>query len=450
MSLDPRVLELLQRWEEECERGHPVTPEELCRDCPEHLDAVRRGVRALGAVAPLLDVATVADPQPPTPPRAGADGPLPEGLFAGTRYRLLRFHRKGGQGEVFVAHDAELNREVALKRIQDRLGDNPDALRRFLLEAEITGRLQHPGVVPVHGRGKDGAAGPYYVMRFVEGQSLQDAVKDFHAADRQPGRDPGERSLAFRELLTQFIAVCNVIAYAHSRGVIHRDVKPANVMLGKYGETLVVDWGLAKAVGRTEAQRVDGEDTLTPGSGGDGLTRQGSVAGTPMFASPEQARGAWDQVGPASDVYSLGATLFVLLTGEPPFTGRDAEEVLDKVRQGELAPPRQFKREVPAALEAVCLKAMALRPDDRYATPRELAEEVERWLADEPVGAWPEPVTIKVGRWLRRRKPLVAGAAAALLVALLAAGAGLFWYQHDQARRAAERAEQAHAAAQQR
>src|SRR5262249_29154145 len=156
-----------------------------------------------------------------------------------------------------------------LKRIQERHRDNSESLRRFLREAEITAKLQHPGIVPVHGLGRDADGRPCYAMRFVEGGTLDDALKRFHEADLQPGRrlgdrSPGERRLALRELLNRFVAVCNTVAYAHSRGILHRDLKPGNLMLGDYGETLVVDWGMAKPFARTERERSTGEETLMP------------------------------------------------------------------------------------------------------------------------------------------------------------------------------------------
>jgi hypothetical protein len=166
------------------------------------------------------------------------------------RYRNLHFHARGGLGEVWVAHDEEFQRPVALKRIREDHADDAESRRRFLREAEITGRLEHPGIVPAYGLIHDADGRPCYAMRLVRGGTLKDAIQRFHEADL-PGRDPGERRLALRQLLGRFIAVCQAVAYAHSRGIIHRDLKPSNVMLGeKYGETLLVDWGLAKAVGR--------------------------------------------------------------------------------------------------------------------------------------------------------------------------------------------------------
>src|SRR5262249_1328593 len=243
-------------------------------------------------------------------------------LCSPVRYRVLRPHAKGGLGEVFVAEDTELHREVAFKEIQKPHAHDPHRRSRFLLEAEVNGRLEHPGVVPVYGLGSYRDGRPFYAMRFIRGESLQQAIGRFHAAD-VPGRDPGERGLALRQLLGQFVAVCNAMAYAHSRGVLHRDLKPANVMLGKFGETLVVDWGLAKVVGRPEGEVAGEEVTLRPSSGDGVATVAGTAVGTPAYMSPEQAAGRLDLLGPASDVYSLGATLYHLLTGQTPFRGDD-------------------------------------------------------------------------------------------------------------------------------
>jgi hypothetical protein len=158
----------------------------------------------------------------------------------GERFRLLRPHARGGLGEVFVALDAELHREVALKQILEKHADDPVSRQRFVAEAEITGGLEHPGVVPVYGLGTYAGGRPYYAMRFIKGDSLKEAIEHFHSDDALKS-DPGRRSLELRKLLHRFLDVCNAVDYAHSRGVIHRDLKPANIILGKHGETLVVD-----------------------------------------------------------------------------------------------------------------------------------------------------------------------------------------------------------------
>ena len=181
--------------------------------------------------------------------------------------------------------------------------------------------------------------------------------------------------------------------------MIHRDIKPANIIVGKYGETLVVDWGLAKAVGRADPSA--GEQTLAPSSGGSSETLPGSALGTPAYMSPEQARGELNRLGPRSDVYSLGATLYCLLTGKPPFEGDDIGEILRAVQEGRFPRPSQHDPALDKALEAICLKAMANEPEDRYATPKALADDLDRWMADEPVTAWREPFSRRARRWAR-------------------------------------------------
>ncbi len=336
----------------------------------------------------------------------------------GLRFRVLRPHARGGLGAVFVALDTELHREVALKQILDSHADDPTSRQRFLLEAEVTGGLEHPGIVPVYGLGTYGDGRPYYAMRFIRGDSLKEAIEHFHA-DASVKDDPGRRSLELRKLLRRFLDVCNAIEYAHSRGVLHRDIKPGNIIVGKHGETLVVDWGLAKPMGHVEPGRNSDERTLIPSSAsGSASTLPGSALGTPAYMSPEQSEGDLERLGPRSDVYSLGATLYCLLTSRPPFEG-DLADVIRVVQKGQFPPPRQIDPSIDPALEAVCLKAMALKPADRYGSPKALAEDIERWMADEPVQARHEPWTRSLIRWLTRHRVGVTAAGAAVLVALV-------------------------------
>jgi eukaryotic-like serine/threonine-protein kinase len=376
-------------------------------------DALRDDLRALPDADVQASLGAATDPD--------ATGPfVPAAAPKGDRYQLLRPHAKGGLGEVFVALDRELHREVALKEIQPRYAADPGSRNRFLQEAEVTGRLEHPGIVPVYGLGTYSDGRPYYAMRLIQGETLKDAIVKLHA---------GRPGVTLRGLLTRFVAVCNAVAYAHSRGVLHRDLKPANVMLGKFGETLVVDWGLAKAVGH-ELARSAGEGfeeaTLLPHSGDSSVqTQLGSAIGTPAYMSPEQAAGRPGQLGPASDVYGLGATLYTLLTGRPPVEGRDPAEVLGRVRKGDWAPPRRVKGQTPPALDAVCRKAMALNAGDRYPTALALAADIEAWLADEPVAAYAEPRITRALRWMRRHQRAVAASSAALVMAAVGLGAGV-------------------------
>jgi serine/threonine-protein kinase len=382
---------------------------------------------------------TAPYPEVAAGPGAGAGG------SAEGRYQIIRPHARGGLGEVFVAQDTELNREVALKQILEKHADDPASRARFLLEAEVTGGLEHPGIVPVYGLGSDPAGRPFYAMRFVRGDSLKEAISQFHA-DSTSKYEPGRRSLELRKLLRRLLDVCNAIDYAHSRGVLHRDIKPGNVIIGRHGEALVVDWGLAKATGRADPAGLSQERPLEPASAsGSAETLPGSALGTPAYMSPEQAAGDLEQLGTRSDVYSLGATLYCLLTGRPPFEGSDVRHVLQGVERGEFPPPRSLDASIDPALEAICLKAMARQPADRYETPRALSDEIERWMADEPVLARPETRAERLSRWMRRHRTWTqAGAAALAAVTAVSLAAALVV---DRARRQESKARQAEAIA---
>lgn len=398
---DDQLAELLIRWEDAKAAGRPLTPQQLCRDTPTLLAPFTKLLKQLGRVDPVFDGAEVA-----TADRIDV-------IDAG-RFDPLAYHNEGGLGVVYLAEDSELRRPVALKWMKPLPGLDPIARRRFIQEAEITGKLEHPGIAPVYGAGHDGGGRPYYAMRFIHGITLGEAVERFHAL---PASDPA-RPVEFARLLRSFVSVCQTVAYAHARGVIHRDLKPGNVMLGPYGETLVVDWGLAKRVDLPDPH--DTVDTgyapvkleLAPGGG----TVYGQVKGSPAYMAPEQARGENHRVGPAADVYALGATLYAILTGRPPYSGTTASDIVDQVKRAAPPPPRKVAARVPRPLDAICRKAMSRDASNRYSTPKALADDIESWLADEPVTAYRDGLSTRGRRWVKRHRTAVATAVVALFV----------------------------------
>ncbi len=331
-----------------------------------------------------------SEPRPPSDeaPTLG-EGSLPgasSGTGTGTgtgtnapRYRIVGEIGAGGMGVVHRAYDDELRREVALK-VLGRRADDPAAAARFAEEARATARLQHPNIVPVYDFGTmDGR--PFFAMKLVEGRTLAQVV------------EAGSVSL-FRRLEI-FVDVARAVAYAHERGIVHRDLKPQNVMIGSFGEVQVMDWGLAAGGG-----------------------------GTPAYMPPEQAENDPALVGPRSDVYGLGATLFHILTGAPPYAGGSPHEIVTRVIEAE-EPPRARAADpvVPRELDAIAAKAMASRPDDRYASALALADDVQAFLEGRSVSALPEGLARRAVKWARRHRTLVgAGAIVALVAALGAAG----------------------------
>lgn len=431
-----RIVDLMLRWEECAERGEALTPEELCRDTPELLDELRRHVAGIERMNQALDnVSHISRPGSGegTQAEPTADVTLPPTLLTD-----LRPHDGGGFGELFTAHDTGLNRKVALKMIRRDQIDSQGIALRFAWEAKVTAQLDHPGIVPVHATGKYPDGRPCYVMRFIEGQSLRKSIRQFHGKppdDRRSASVPSPQSasphtfesLEFRRLLQRFVAICQVLAYAHNRGVIHRDIKPANAMLGNFGETLVIDWGLAKVMRSGEdaggTGTTGGAAPLAPPADGP-LTQQcAATIGTPAYMSPEQAAGRLNELGPAADIYSLGATLYELLTGQMPFPKPD----LEAVKRGDFPRPRKVAPDVPRPLEAICLMAMAKNPVDRYATAEALAADIEHWLADDPVSAFQERATDRARRTIRKHPGPVMGLAATILVGLIGAGTGLYF-----------------------
>ncbi|WZO95925.1 protein kinase [Isosphaeraceae bacterium EP7] len=354
------------------------------------------------------------------------------------RYTMTHLHARGGIGQVWLARDVDLGREVALKEIRPERSGSSGVWARFLAEARITGQLEHPGIVPIYELARKGPDNlPYYTMRFVRGRTLGDAARAYH--ERLVAGEASPLELA--TLVNAFEAVCQALAYAHSRGIIHRDLKGQNVALGDFGEVMVLDWGLAKHVDAPDPEVIHEPcDELGPVDPAEEPTLQatatGQVMGTPAFMAPEQAEGDVSQIGRGTDVYGLGAVLYEILTGQAPFHGDDTRELLRRVIDEPPVPPRQLSPSVPRALEAICLKAMAKAPGARYASAADLALEIRKYLADEPVSVYREPFSVRAGRWARRHRTAVSCATAALVVAgaSLAVGTVLVRRERDQAR----------------
>jgi serine/threonine protein kinase len=232
--------------------------------------------------------------------------------------------------------------------------------------------------------------------------------------------------------LQRFIDVCNAVDYAHSKGVIHRDLKPSNIMVGKYGETLVVDWGLAKVIGSDEDVALTTRMVRTPETeGGATSTRLGTTIGTPAYMSPEQAAGRNDELGPAADVYCLGATLYHLLTGWLPHASdEDVGVMISRAENAAVIPPRQRAAWLPRPLESICLKALAPRPEQRYISARALSEDIERWLGDEPVRAHADSWLDKTYRWMRNHRTLATALAVGYVMAAGAIVAGVIIWNY--------------------
>ena len=320
---------------------------------------------------------------------------------------------QGGMGQVWLARDVDLNRHVAIKTLKEKFGRNQDAVARLLREAQITGQLEHPNVIRVYELATGSSnQRPYFSMQLVRGKrTLKAVIQEYHAACLAGPENP----LEFRRLLDAFVAICQALGYAHSRGVLHRDLKPQNVMIGRYGEAIVIDWGLAKFEAELEPNVTVSQIVITE-AGQVEETKSGQVLGTPGYMPPEQAAGQLDQIDVRSDIYGLGAILYDILTGHSPHHDKRGKEMLDQITEQPSPIARQRDPRIPAALDAICSKAIAKKREDRYQKALDLADDVRSWLAGEPVSAYPEPWPDRLLRWLRKHRAAATSAALILFV----------------------------------
>ena len=386
------------------------------------------------------------------------------------RYQLVTNFARGGLGQIWMANDGRLRREVAFKELLPSALKNRNALERFLEEAQITGQLEHPGIVPIYDIGYQKNGTPFYAMKLVRGETMEKEIAAFH---QLPKGSPAW-TLTFRRLLASFIDICNALAFAHDRGVLHRDLKPLNVMIGAFGETLVLDWGLAKVfdveplndeapittstadlgpddqtIVESDATRLKTSTAVAENSqsgasragaskggqsqfsGSFGSTRKmvhtdvrsagsqtmmGSVMGTPAYMPPEQAAGKLDELDARTDIYSLGGILYKLLTNHQPIARGKIREVLKNVKEGNIIPPREHDPSIDKPIEAICMKALATDREDRYDSALKIAADIEAWLADEPVSVYEDPWPVKAKRWAKRNRATVQSALIAVAI----------------------------------
>ena len=375
MSDDPRLEPLLDKL-----LDSQATPEQVCVSCPELLPEVRRRWQEIKRVGAELDLlfppSTWSQEHRPTYPFE--DTPLP--TLPG--YEVKEVLGRGGVGVVYKALHLRLNRPVAVKMLLSGQHASPDELERFLREAEAVAGLHHPNVVNLYDVGEVEGR-PYFTMEFIEGGSL--------------ARKLAEGPMPAREAAALVAQVTEAIEAAHQSGIIHRDLKPGNVLLTADGTPKVTDFGLA----RLESDA--------------GLTLSGAPVGTPSYMAPEQARGEKSAIGPATDVYALGAILYECLTGRPPFRAETSTATLQQVLVEEPVRPAQLNPRIPRDAETICLKCLEKDPQRRYVSAAALADDLHRFERGEPIKAravaWPE----RLVRWARRR-PTAAGLVAVLVI----------------------------------
>ena len=350
-------------------------------------------------------------------PQSGQDG---------SKYSVKDEIARGGMGAILRAEDRQIRRQVAMKVML--VAEDEKSRARFLEEAQVTGQLEHPNIVPVHELGVDKQGRPFFTMKLVKGRSLAEVLK---ALRDEPDKT---REYTLPRLLNIFGNICNAIAFAHSRGVVHRDLKPANIMVGDYGEVLVMDWGLAKlgaakvktslgqeepeAANRSSNQKLEEMVKSLRHETAGSKTLDGALLGTPHYMPPEQAAGEIQKIDARSDIYSLGAILYEILTLKPPVEGKTLHALLKNVVEGKITPPeeRTPERHVPRELSAVSMKALAKRPEDRYPSADALRRDIELYSEGRAVSAKPDSAWESLVKLAKRNKGASVALAAASLV----------------------------------
>lgn len=409
MAADTKLRELLLRAEEMHDEGRSVSAEDLGKDHPELIPELKRRIEEMRGANPLQLAATVRQAAPSPTPAVndsslptikGGPGAPPQPQDSGRRfvipgYQIEKELGRGGMGVVFKALELKHNRVVALKTIHPERQASELELKRFQVEAEAVLKLQHPNIVKIYDF--DAVDGhPYFSLEYLEGGALDDKL------DGKP--------MAPREAALLLATLARAMYYAHQNNIVHRDLKPSNVLLADDGTPKIADFGLAKNL-----------------EGGANLTSTGNVMGTPCYMAPEQAAGQTKKIAPATDIYALGAVMYELLTGRPPF---DAETPLEIIRQVINDEPRSLRRlcpALPAALDTICLKCLEKAPEARYASALDLAEDLDRFLADIPIRAQPVGPLVRGARCLKRNPVNALAALCLVCLASLVLLAALWW-----------------------